>query len=181
MQFLRAHNETFPGLEVLVADIDSERAQGFAAEHHAKLVSTEEAAGCDIVCVATPSRTPVIHFDMIKPGAHINAMGADAPGKQELDVEILQSARVFVDEIEQARHSGEINVALERGVYSLGDISGTVGQVIAGRVPARFDDTDITVFDSTGLAVQDLALASRIYSGAGETGARLDIVGVTAG
>ncbi len=181
VQFLRAHEQLFPGLVVKVSDIDSERAQAFAAEHHAKLVDTDEAAGCDIVCIATPSRTPVIRYDMVKPGAHINAMGADAPGKQELEVEVLQAARVFVDDLEQARHSGEINVGLERGSYSLRDISGTVGQVIAGRVPPRFGDDDITVFDSTGLAVQDLALASRIYAAAGDIGARLDIVGVSAG
>lgn len=178
VQFLRAHQEVFPGLEVKVADIDTERAQAFAAEHRASLVDTAEAAGCDIVCIATPSRAPVITREMVQPGAHINAMGADAPGKQELEVEILQSARVFVDDLEQARHSGEINVGLERGVYSLRDISGTVGQVISGRVPPRFGDDDITVFDSTGLAVQDLALASRVYAAAGKTGARLDIVGV---
>ncbi|MEM6731787.1 MAG: ornithine cyclodeaminase family protein [Myxococcota bacterium] len=176
--FLRAHREVFPELSVSVSDIDDARAREFAKRHGVNAVSTEESAGSDVVCIATPSRTPVLTHDMIKPGTHINAMGADAPGKQELESAILEHARVFVDELEQARHSGEINVPLHAGTYSVDAIAGTVGEVIAGQKSARTSDQDITVFDSTGLAVQDLALASRVFEAAGERGVRLDLVGL---
>lgn len=179
LQFLNAHRELFPGIEVRVADKDGERASRFAAEHGVVLASTEEAADSDIVCIATPSRSPVITARMVKAGAHINAMGADAPGKQELDGALLVSARVFVDDMEQATHSGEVNVPLHRGEFAREQIAGVIGDVIIGRTTGRRDSDQITVFDSTGLAVQDLALAARIYESAGDRGIEADIVGVS--
>ncbi|MEO1482695.1 MAG: ornithine cyclodeaminase family protein [Myxococcota bacterium] len=177
VQFLDAHRELFPHISVRVADKDVERAARFASAHGVQATSTEEAAGSDIVCIATPSREPVIFAAMVKAGAHINAMGADAPGKQELAGELLGSAQVFVDEIEQATHSGEINVPLHDGTYSQDQIAGTIGDVILEKTAGRRDAGEITIFDSTGLAVQDLALAAKIYEGAGDRGIEADIVG----
>ncbi|MDI3483733.1 MAG: alanine dehydrogenase [Methanobacteriaceae archaeon] len=117
----------------------------------------------DIIVTATPSTKPIIRSEWIPPGVHICAIGADAPGKQELDPRILIKGRVFVDSWEQASHSGEINVPLKEGILSEDDITGTLGQVIIGEIPGRTKDDEITIFDSTGLSVQDMATASLIY------------------
>jgi len=132
------------------------------------------AASADVVCTLTPSRTPFIRADMLRPGCHINAMGADAPGKQELEAEVLATARVFLDDIGQATESGEVNVPLRDGSLTRDRIAGTLGDVIAGLVPGR-DGADRTVFDSTGLAVQDLAVAGLVYERALERGIGLQI------
>jgi alanine dehydrogenase len=113
---------------------------------------------CDLLVTTTPSREPLIRNEWIHDGMHINAIGADAPGKQELDPAILSRARVFVDDPEQAVHSGEINVPLSRGLFSRDQIAGTLGDVVLGR-RGRTSVEEVTVFDSTGLAIQDLAIA----------------------
>lgn len=115
-----------------------------------------------VVTMTTPGREPVLMADMISPGTHINAIGADAEGKQECDPELLKRSRIFVDEIEQASHSGEINVPLHKGEISRSDIKGSLGAVLAGTIPGRESETDITLFDSTGLAVQDIATAWKV-------------------
>jgi alanine dehydrogenase len=130
-------------------------------------VSREQACDCDVLCTTTPSRTPVIEDAWIHEGTHINAIGADAPGKQELDPSILLRASVFIDDYEQAVHSGEINVPVSEGLYSPAMIAGTLGEVVCGRKGRRHPD-EITVFDSTGLALQDLAIA-KIALGKGES------------
>lgn len=117
----------------------------------------------DIIVTATPSTKPIIKSEWTPPGVHICAIGADAPGKQELDPEILIRGRVFVDSWEQASHSGEINVPLKEGLLSKDDIEGTLGQVIIGEIPGRIKDDEITIFDSTGLSIQDMATAALIY------------------
>ena len=114
--------------------------------------------GADIVVTTTPSRTPLIKDEWIGEGTHINAIGADAPGKQELDPAILGRADVFVDDPAQAVHSGEINVPIRQGKFQEDMIRGTLGEVVIGR-KKRESPGKITVFDSTGLAIQDLAIA----------------------
>jgi alanine dehydrogenase len=113
---------------------------------------------CDILVTTTPSREPLIKNDWIHEGMHINAIGADAPGKEELDPLILSRAQVFVDDPEQAVHSGEINVPLKNGQFSSAQIAGTLGEVVLGQ-KGRKSAKEITIFDSTGLAIQDLAIA----------------------
>lgn len=120
--------------------------------------SLETAAGGDIVCTTTPSREFIIKREWVKEGAHINAIGADAPGKQELDPRILADAKVVVDDIAQAKHSGEINVAIKRGLFAVVDIYATLGEIVTGAKRGRIGN-EITVFDSTGLAIQDIATA----------------------
>jgi alanine dehydrogenase len=118
----------------------------------------ERICDCDVLVTTTPSRTPLIRDAWIHEGMHINAIGADAPGKQELDPAILKRAQVFVDDPLQAVHSGEINMAIARGLFRPEEIAGTLGEVIIAR-KKRKDMNAITIFDSTGLAIQDLAIA----------------------
>ena len=119
--------------------------------------------GADIIVTSTPSRAPVLFAGEVGAGVHINAIGADARGKQELDPEILKRARVVIDNWEQASKSGEINVPLSKGIIKPEDIHGTIGEILTGRKPGRRSPREITVFDSTGLAVQDVASALEIY------------------
>lgn len=118
---------------------------------------------CDIIVTTTPSRKPLIRLDWLKRGAHINAMGADAKGKKELDTRILKRAKVVVDAWEQASHSGEVNVPLSRGSLSKKDIYADIGEIVTGKKKGRTNKSEITVFDSTGLAIQDVAIANVIY------------------
>ncbi|MBN1153188.1 MAG: alanine dehydrogenase [Dehalococcoidia bacterium] len=118
---------------------------------------------CDILVTVTPSRVPLVQETWVHEGTHINGVGADAPGKQELEPAILRRARVVVDDWEQASHSGEINVPLSRGELRREDIAAEIGEIVAGLTPGRVSDTDVTVFDTTGLAIQDVICAWRVY------------------
>lgn len=117
---------------------------------------------CDVVVTTTPSHRPLIRLEWLKEGVHINAMGADAKGKQELDYRILRKAKIVVDVWEQAAYSGEINVPLTKGQLSKKDIYANIGEIVTGK-KARSSDKEITVFDSTGLAIQDIVLADRVF------------------
>ncbi|MCX9010992.1 MAG: alanine dehydrogenase [Candidatus Methanoperedens sp.] len=125
--------------------------------------SIKEVCDCDILVTTTPSREPIVKDEWISEGTHINAIGADAPGKEELDPMILKRARVVVDDIPQASHSGEVNVPLSKKIITEKDICCEIGEVVAGRKKGRTKDSDITVFDSTGLAIQDVATADLVY------------------
>ncbi len=118
----------------------------------------ERVCDCDVLVTTTPSTKPIIRDEWIHEGMHINAIGADASGKEELDPAILNRAQVFVDDPAQAIHSGEINVPISRGLYHETDLAGTLGEVVIGK-KKRWNKDAITVFDSTGLAIQDLAIA----------------------
>jgi alanine dehydrogenase len=122
-------------------------------------VGIQKACDAEVIVTTTPSRTPILRNEWIHEGTHINAIGADAPGKEELEPAILNRAQVFVDDMAQATHSGEINVPIANGMFRQEDIAGTLGEVVIGKKRRR-DAEAITVFDSTGLAIQDLAIAS---------------------
>lgn len=173
-----SHRVVFDDFESLVFDRNADTAERFADEIGGRAVSLEEAAGADIVCTATPSRVPLVEHAWLQRGAHVNAMGADAPGKQELHADVLANAAVFIDDIHQAAGSGEINVPLERGQLQVDDLAGTLGEVVAGILP-KPDSATTTVFDSTGLAIQDVALARAIYEAARTDGSghEIDLVG----
>jgi alanine dehydrogenase len=132
--------------------------------------AAEAVAGQDIVATTTPSRAPVVKREWVSPGTHINAIGADAAGKQELEPAILTAAKVVVDDWAQASHSGEINVPLTRGQLTPKQIYGSLGDIVAGKKPGRERPEEITVFDSTGLIIQDLALGLAVYQRARERG-----------
>ena len=119
--------------------------------------------GADVVVTVTPARGPIVMDEWIAEGTHIAAVGADKGGDQELDPRILQRARIFVDDIRQCRTDGEINVPLSQGLISEDDIAGEIGEVITGRKPGRTSDSEITVFDSTGIALQDSATVPLEY------------------
>ena len=120
--------------------------------------SLENACDCDVLVTTTPSRSPLIRSEWIHSGTHINAIGADGPGKEELDPALLRRAQVFVDDPAQAIHSGEINVPISSGLYRADEIAGTLGEIVIGKKKRENSDR-ITIFDSTGLAIQDMAIA----------------------
>jgi len=97
------------------------------------------------------------------PGTHINAVGADAPGKEELYPELLRRSKVVVDDLEQAQHSGEINVPIKNGLYQTDNIYATLAEIVSGKRAGRASDGEITIFDSTGVAVEDIAVAKLLY------------------
>jgi len=144
-----------------------------------KSCSLQEAVASDIVCTLTPSRSPIVKREWIVPGTHINAVGADAPGKQELAPAILKDAIVVVDDLRQASSSGEINVPIRKGVYSSREVYGTLAEVVAGKKKGRTDNKVITVFDSTGIAVEDIAVAKLMFEKAQQAGGcqSIDLVG----
>jgi ornithine cyclodeaminase/alanine dehydrogenase len=164
--------------QIVLYDRDAARAEALAGELAplpARVGRLEEAAGCDVVTTATPGLGPVVRADWVRAGAHLNAMGADGPGKQELEVVLLGRARVVVDDLEQARHGGEINVALAHGQFREEQIAATLGDVIVGRAEGRARADQITLFDSTGLAIQDVATARLAYDRAGAAGVGQEI------
>ncbi|MDK2825669.1 MAG: alanine dehydrogenase [Methanolobus sp.] len=132
--------------------------------------SIKDVCNCDVLVTTTPVREPVVKAEWIHEGTHINAIGADAMGKQELESSIMKKARIIVDDIVQASHSGEVNIPLSQGVISESDIYAELGEVVAGVKKGRLSDEDITIFDSTGLAVQDLVTANIAYTKAVELG-----------
>jgi alanine dehydrogenase len=134
-------------------------------EIEAKATETikEAVIGSDVLLTTTPSREPIVKSKWISPGTHINAMGADAPGKEELDSHVFYKSKLFIDCWNQASHSGEINIPVAEGILRESNVQGTLGSVITGDIPGRTSDEDITIFDSTGLAVQDIVTAWNIY------------------
>jgi alanine dehydrogenase len=141
----------------------------------------EAVENSDVVATITPSRQPIVMPDWMKPGTHINAMGADAPRKQELSSEILRKAKIVVDDLEHCSHSGEINVPLAQGQISKHDIYGEIGEIILGRKPGRTSADEIIVFASTGVAIQDIAVAELVYRKAVMRGfgTKIDLTGPT--
>lgn len=133
--------------------------------------SVEEAVReADIIVTATPSRKPLVMNNWISPGTHFNCIGADAPGKEELDPSILRRSKIVVDDWEQASHSGEINVPLSRGLISKSEVWAEIGEVVAGKKPGRTSNDEVTIFVSTGLAIQDAVTANLAYKRALERG-----------
>ena len=127
----------------------------------------ENAVGAsDVITTATPSYKPIIMDGWVQPGTHFSCIGADMSGKEEIDARIFARARVFADDVEQAAAVGETEIPVRDGIIAKEDI-GTIGGVIAGSVKGRLSAQDITVFDSTGLALQDLAIA-KLALGAAE-------------
>lgn len=168
-----AHAGIFDLKQVNVYDISEETTAGLIKafpDLPMRHSSMPEAAGSDIVCTLTPSRSPIIKREWILPGTHVNAVGADAAGKEELEPSILKAAKVVVDDLKQAARGGEINVPVAKGIYATGEIYGTLPEIVAGRKKGRADDREITVFDSTGIAIEDIAVARLIFDKARQQG-----------
>jgi len=169
---IEAFSKVFNMQKVYIYDIVKSKANKLAKEISEKIdvkVYVAEAPkdvveNVDVLATLTPARGPIVRNEWVHEGLHINAMGADAPGKQELDPLILKRAKIVVDDIEQASHSGEINVPLAQGIISLHDIYAELGEIVAGIKKGRETDKEITVFDSTGLAIQDVITAHYAYT-----------------
>lgn len=112
----------------------------------------------DVIITATPSRKPYIQSEWVQPGTHINAIGADMAGKQELDSRLFSRARVFVDDVIQATSVGETQTAIREKLITKDSLR-EIGDLISGKTAGRTSESDITIFDSTGIALQDLMTA----------------------
>jgi len=176
MQVL-ALNELFKLEEIRVWDIDERMASRYATEMSTLLgigvqnLSNREnvVRGSDIVVTVTPSKKPLVEVNWIEKGMHINAIGADGPGKQEHDPAIVRLAdKIVVDSFSQCRRIGEIQHAISQGLISDHDIYAEIGEILLGKKPGRESDDEITFFDSTGLAAQDIAAAHVVLKAARE-------------
>ena len=157
----RATARTFlaRGYETLVWDLDPRRAEAAADELGASVAtSREEALEAPLVATVTPGHELVYGPGSLQPGQHVSLMGADGPGKAEIAVEELARVRVFCDDWEQASHNGELVHAVDAGAISREDVT-ELGAVLSSDAAGRGSDDEVTVFDSTGLAIQDLAIA----------------------
>jgi alanine dehydrogenase len=139
-------------------DPREDAAERLAAELGWRPGPREEAASMDVVVTVTPGDVPVVRAADLRPGQHLAALGADAAGKAEVTLDALSRCRLFCDEWEQASTGGELSGAAAAGVVSVGEVT-ELGDVLAGVAPGRADDAEITLFDSTGLAIQDLGIA----------------------
>lgn len=177
-----AHAELFSPISINVFDVSKaavDRLRYSCSQFSIKSCSVQEAVASDIVCTLTPSRSPIIKKEWIIAGTHINAIGADAPGKQELDPSILKEAIVVVDDLRQASTSGEINVPIQKGIYTIHEVYGTLAELVVGKKKGRTDNKVITVFDSTGIAVEDIAVAKLLFEKAQQAGdyPSIDLIG----
>jgi ornithine cyclodeaminase/alanine dehydrogenase-like protein (mu-crystallin family) len=154
------------GRRVAIWDVDDERARRVAHELGADVAeSLADALSADIVVTVTPGREIVLGDESLRAGQHVSLMGADGPGKAEAAAAALARAHVFCDDWEQASHGGELAHAVEDGVLGRADVT-ELGAVLVGEAAGRESRDEITVFDSTGLAIQDLAIAIAALEGA---------------
>ena len=140
----------------------------FEDEFDVRSGSVTEAAQCDVLSTVTPVESPLVSLDDLGAHTHVNAMGADAPGKNELAADIVKAAKLVIDDYEQCTHSGEINVPWSDGVLGDDDLYAELGEIVAGTRAGRTAEDGVTVFDSTGLAIQDVAAAHVVYERANE-------------
>jgi ornithine cyclodeaminase/alanine dehydrogenase-like protein (mu-crystallin family) len=139
------------------ADPRAEAAHALAAELGWEVGDRAAALACDVVCCVTPGTQPVVDVVDLHAGLHLNMLGADGPGKAEATIDAVTACALFCDEWEQASHGGELTGAVAAGAITRENVT-ELGAVLAGAAPGRPDADAITLFDSTGLAIQDLAL-----------------------
>ena len=144
-------------------DPDPERAGEVAGELGWEVGAREDALACDIVTTVTPGHEPVIHRSELQRGTHVNAMGADGPGKAEVEQKAIADCLLFCDEWDQASHGGELAGAVAAGEVTEDQVT-ELGEVLTGMAPGRAGDEVVTLFDSTGLAIQDLAIAHAVLA-----------------
>jgi alanine dehydrogenase len=138
-------------------DPDPEAAGQLAGELGWEVGAREDALACDVVTCVTPGNEPVVRVGDLRPGVHLNMLGADGPGKAEAEPEAVARCQLFCDEWEQASHGGELTGAVEAGLVTRDQVV-ELGDVLTGAHPGRSATDGFTLFDSTGLAIQDLAL-----------------------
>jgi ornithine cyclodeaminase/alanine dehydrogenase-like protein (mu-crystallin family) len=156
------------GRDVLLWDVDRERARAVAAELGVGTAASEaDALAAPIIVTVTPGKKILLPEGSLRPGQHVSLMGADGPGKAEIAVAEIARTRIFCDEWEQASHGGELAAAVEAGAIARADVT-ELGRVLAGEAEGRRSADEITIFDSTGLAIQDLAIAVAAFEQADE-------------
>jgi ornithine cyclodeaminase/alanine dehydrogenase len=168
---LRALAHVLPLEKAYAWDTDVARAEQFAGEMGDELgfsvESTTQLASAvgesDICVTCTPSRSQFLKRGFVRPGTFVAAVGADSPGKQELDPRILGENVVVVDLLEQCVSVGALQHAIRRGLMTPESVRGELGEIVAGKVSGRETDAEIIVFDSTGTALQDTAAAVLVY------------------
>jgi ornithine cyclodeaminase len=157
-----------------------ENGERFAREHAAlspvaiEVMASAEAAvrGADLICTTTSSREPVVKGAWLRAGAHVNAVGACFPASRELDTDAVQRARLYTDCRESCvNEAGDYRLPLAEGTISESHLLGELGDVLTAKVAGRVSSDDITVYESLGIALEDLAAAHFIHSRAKETGA----------
>lgn len=166
-----ALREIFEIENVKVFDSVGESAANYANEMQRQYeLNVEQVASAmlavdhaDVVITATPSTRPIVLDPWIKEGVHINAIGADSPGKQELDPGIVARAKVVVDSKAQCIERGEIQTAVRMGLLEKERIHAELSEIVLGRKPGRESAMEITLFDATGMAVQDITTAYTVY------------------
>ncbi|MFQ6126009.1 MAG: ornithine cyclodeaminase family protein [Candidatus Heimdallarchaeota archaeon] len=166
-------NELFPLELVKVWNINKNGREKYAMEMRERLGIDVQAVNsvksavseADIVVTATPSRKALVMSEWIKEGTHINAIGADGPGKQEWDPKIMKRAtKIVVDSLAQCRVIGELQHALNQGIIQESDVHAEIGEILLGMKAARETEDEITLFDSTGLSAQDIAASHIVYT-----------------
>ena len=175
---LKALAATLPIRQAFAWDLLPERARDFAqamtAELGFRVVAVESlhfaAVQSDVIVTCTPSKAAFLMAADVRPGTFIAAVGADSPGKQELDPHLIACSTVVADLVDQAIHVGESQHAILAGLITRAHIRAELGEVIAGLQPGRMRDEQIIVFDSTGTALQDVAAAAMIFEAAGRLG-----------
>jgi alanine dehydrogenase len=157
--------------QVYVFDADAEQAARYVAEMSDELQLAVAVAGdlpeafgkSDIIVTCTPSTQPLLYQNHVAPGTFIAAVGADNETKQELDGRLLASSKVIVDSLEQCAAIGDLKLALRQGLMTQAEVHAELGEVIAGHQPGRVTREEIIVFDSTGMALQDVAASAIVY------------------
>jgi alanine dehydrogenase len=180
---LTALREVLPIAAAFAYDANADAAKRYAAEMSQQLAiqvtaeaSLEKAAQqSDVVVTCTPSKQFYVHKSYVKPGTFVAGVGADSHDKQELEPTLLVGSKVVVDLLDQCAHVGELHHALDAGLLTVEDVYGELGAVVAGQIPGRTSEEEITVFDATGTALQDTAAAVLAYQRAVEAGLGLTV------
>lgn len=167
--------------ELRIFDMSRERMEDFAGRIRAvqkkgyEIILCESAGACvrgsDIVCTATPSKTPVFDGKDLQPGAHLNAVGSFAPDMQEIDAEAVRRSAVLVTEHVDGlwEAAGDILIPLREGLISRDVVTGSVGDLLAGKIQGRTDDQQITLYESVGSCVLDVAVSIAVYEQCGQS------------
>lgn len=168
--------------EVAVHDLAPERAAEVAAyardrglEGRTAMNLPDDARSSEVIVSITPASAPILGPEEVAPGTLLVALGADGPGKQELDPRILARSKVVVDIVEQAAESGELQHALAAGLMTRADVHAELGEVVAGVKARRLDPLETFVFDGTGTALQDVAAATLLLRAAEARGLGAEI------
>ncbi len=168
---LKSIAQVFPLKQVTCWDVNADNAQRLSHLAHdlglkAQVCATVEqaVANADIVCTLTPATQPILRHEWLKPGCHVNAVGACAPHAREIDSALAQNCRFFGDNIDSVLHeSGDFLIPMQEGLYGQEHLAGTLGDVLLGTLPGRTGEAEITLFEALGMAVEDVACAIALY------------------